>query len=236
MAYWEYYLMGIILLPGIVFALIAQARVMSSYNKYAKIAAHKNIKAVDAVKKVLDGANLSSVKIEQTSGNLTDHYDPSSNTVRLSENIYNSTSISALGIAMHEVGHAIQYNKKYFPIKFRNFSIKFSNVVSYLLWPLVIIGLIFNFIYLDGFWGEVFVWSGIAFFALSAFVNLITLPVEYDASKRAIKILEATDLLDESEIPACKEVLNAAALTYVAALVVSLLNLLRFILIVRNRD
>ena len=117
-----------------------------------------------------------------------------------------------------------------------NFSIKFSNVVSYLLWPLVIIGLIFNFIYLDGFWGEVFVWSGIAFFALSAFVNLITLPVEYDASKRAIKILEATDLLDESEIPACKEVLNAAALTYVAALVVSLLNLLRFILIVRNRD
>lgn len=236
MAYWEYYLMGIILLPGIVFALIAQARVMSSYNKYAKIAAHKNIKAVDAVKKVLDGANLGGVKIEQTSGNLTDHYDPSSNTVRLSENIYNSTSISALGIAMHEVGHAIQYNKKYFPIKFRNFSIKFSNVVSYLLWPLVIIGLIFNFIYLDGFWGEVFVWSGIAFFALSAFVNLITLPVEYDASKRAIKILEATDLLDESEIPACKEVLNAAALTYVAALVVSLLNLLRFILIVRNRD
>ncbi|MBO4412893.1 MAG: zinc metallopeptidase [Clostridia bacterium] len=236
MAYWEYYLMGIVLLPGIVFALIAQARVTSAYNKYAKISAHNNVKAVDAVKKVLDGASMSSVKIEQISGNLTDHYDPSNNTVRLSDGIYNSTSIAALGIAMHEVGHAIQYNKNYFPIKFRNFSIKFSNVISYALWPLVIIGLIFNFIYLDGFWGEVFVWSGIAFFALSAFINLITLPVEYDASKRAIKILEATNLLDESEIPACREVLNAAALTYVAALVVSLLNLLRFILVIRNRD
>ena len=236
-AYWEYVLMGIILIPGLIFAAIAQARVKSAYRKYSTVLAKSNILAKDAARQILDGANLEHVGIETANGSLSDHYDPKSNVVRLSDDVASSASIAALGIAMHEVGHAIQHNKGYFPAKLRKFAIGFSNVVSFLLWPLVIIGLVYNFLYIEGIIGTICLWSGIGFFGVAVLINLITLPVEYNASNRALAILENTNMLDETELPACKKVLRAAGLTYVAALIVSILNLLRFVLVfARRRD
>lgn len=236
MFYWEYILMGVVLIPGIIFALVAQGKVSSAYNYYGKIKAKSGIKAIDAAREVLDGASLEKVKITTVKGNLTDHYDPSKNTVALSENIAQSDSIAALGVALHEVGHAIQHNKNYFPAKLRNGVVRFSNVVSTRLWPMVILGILFNFVWLDGLWGEIFLWGGIGFFGLAVLLNLVTLPVEYNASNRALKILEQTGMLDSTEIPGCKKVLRAAGLTYVAALVMAILNLLRFVLVFARRD
>lgn len=237
MLYWEFYLMGIILIPGLIFAAVAQAKVNSSYKKYSKISASCGLTAKDAARKILDGASLENVKIETISGHLTDNFNPSNNTVSLSNDISNSSSIAALGIALHEVGHAIQHNKNYFPAKLRLGVVKFSNIVSPLMWPLVILGLLFNFVWLNGLWGTILLWSGIGFFGLAVLLNLVTLPVEYNASNRALKILEETNLLTQEELPACKEVLRSAGLTYVAALVVSVLNLLRFVFVIfRNRE
>ena len=237
LAYWEYVLMGIILIPGLIFASIAQIRVNNAYRKYSEVISKKNVPAKDAARQILDGANLEYVAIETVSGKLSDHYDPTKNVVRLSEDIASSSSVAALGIAMHEVGHAIQHNKGYFPSKLRRFAVGLSNASSYNLWPLVVIGLVYNFVYLDGFIGAIFLWSGVVFFGVAVFFNLVTLPVEYNASNRALAILEKTGLLDESELPGCKKVLRAAGLTYVASLIVSILNLLRFVLIfVRRKD
>ena len=236
-AYWEYILMGIILIPGLIFASIAQIRVNNAYKQYSMVISKKNILAKDAARQILDGANLENVGLETVRGTLSDHYDPTKNVVRLSEDIASSSSIAALGIAMHEVGHAIQHNKGYFPAKLRKFAVGLSNATSFILWPLVIIGLVYNFIYLDGFVGAICLWSGVGFFGVAVLLNLITLPVEYNASNRALAILEHTNILDKTELPACKKVLRAAGLTYVAALIVSILNLLRFVLVfVRRND
>ena len=236
MAYIEYIVMGVILLPGIIFAIYAQSKVSSAYKHYSKIRAKSGVTAGEAARAVLDGANLEKVKIKTISGELSDHYDPRQQVVSLSGNIAQSDSIAALGIALHEVGHAIQFNKGYKLAKLRTGVVKFTSIISYFLWPLVILGIFLNFVYVGGVVGMVFVWAGIAFFGLAVLINLITLPVEYDASKKAIKILETTEYLDSQEIPGCKEVLNAAALTYVAALLVAILNLLRFILVFARRD
>lgn len=236
-AYLEYILMGVILIPGIIFAIYAQTKVNSAYNQYSKIKAKSGITALQAARAVLDAANLEKVKIKTISGKLTDHYDPRSNVVALSSNIANSDSIAALGIALHEVGHAIQYNKGYVLAKVRSGVVKASSVVSQFLWPLVFIGLIFNFAYIGGIVGQIFIWAGIGFFGVAVLINLSTLPVEYDASNRALKILEATEYLEKDELPGCKKVLRAAGLTYVAALLVSVLNLARFLLVfARRRD
>jgi Zn-dependent membrane protease YugP len=235
-AYWEYILMGVILLPGILFALYAQVKIDSAYRHYNKIKAKSGITAGEAARTVLDGANLEKVKISNVSGTLTDHYDPRSNIVSLSKNVYNSDSIAALGIALHEVGHAIQHNKGYVMAKVRFGVTKFTSVISYMLWPLVLIGILFNFVYLNGLLGQIFMWSGIGVFGLAVLVNLITLPVEYNASNRALKILESTGYLNSEEIPGCREVLRAAGLTYVAALLMAILNLLRFVLVFGRRD
>lgn len=235
MAYWEYILMGVILIPGIIFAIIAQTKVSTAYNYYSKIRAKSGVTAADAARAVLDGANLDKVKVRTIGGNLTDNFDPTKNVVSLSKNVAQSDSIAALGIALHEVGHAIQHNRGYVPIKLRTGVVRFSGIVSYLLWPLVILGILFNFVYLSGPIGAIFIWAGIGFFALAVLLNLITLPVEYNASNRALAILETTGYLDSTELPGCKRVLRAAGLTYVAALVMAILNLLRFILIFAGR-
>ena len=235
MAYLEYILMGVILIPGIIFAIYAQSKVSSAYNYYSKINAKSGMTGLQASRSVLDGANLEKVKIKIVQGKLTDHYDPRKNIVSLSSDIANSTSIAALGIALHEVGHAIQYNKGYALAKLRTGVVRFSSIISYMLWPLVIMGILFNFVYLQGVLGQIFIWAGIGVFGFAVLANLVTLPVEYDASNKAIKILESTGYLDEQELPGCKIVLNAAALTYVAALLVAVLNLLRFILVFGRR-
>lgn len=236
-AYLEYVLMGVILIPGILFAVYAQIKVSSSYNQYSNIKARSGITATQAARMVLDGASLEKVKIKTIPGNLTDHYDPRTNEVALSSQIANSSSIAALGIALHEVGHAIQHNKGYSLAKVRLGTVKFSSIVSQFLWPLVFLGILLNFAYVGGVIGQVFIWLGVAFWGLIVLVNLVTLPVEYDASNRALKILEATEFLEEDELPGCKKVLRAAGLTYVAALLVAILNLLRFVFVFgRRRD
>lgn len=231
--YWEYYIMGVILIPGLILALIAQAKVSVNYKKYNQVMSKKNMKASEVARLILDSAGLKQVAIKKISGELTDNYDPKTQTVSLSSSVYDSTSVAAIGIACHEVGHALQYAQNYAPVKMRMFLVKACNLSNTLLWPLVIIGLVLN-IGLNSVAGMVCMWSGVVIFGLSVIFNLVTLPVEYNASGRAKSILSNAEILDSEEMEGVNKVLNAAALTYVAALVVSILNLLRFVLVMRN--
>lgn len=238
--YFEYYLMGIILLPGIIIASIAQARVSSAYNKYSQYYISSNITAGEFVKRLLSAADMHNTTVSCGGGHLSDHFNPKTDEIKLSNEVYNSSSVASLGVACHEFGHALQKKEKYLPYQIRRILIPITNFTSQLLWPLVIMGLIFNFAAeTTSVIGNVFLWSGIIVFGLSVLVNLATLPVEFDASRRAVKILQTTGTMTDDEIEGTKKVLNAAALTYVAALLVSILNFLRFILTVllsRHRD
>lgn len=222
--------MGIILLPGIIFALIAQAKVNTNYKKYSQVFSKRGMKAHEVARLILDSAGLNHVGISRVSGELTDYYDPTKQMIALSDDVYNSTSVAAIGVATHEVGHALQYAKNYAPVKIRMAMVKVSNISSALLWPLVIVGLILN-LGVGTVFGNICLWSGVIIFGLSVIFNLITLPVEYDASNRAKNILTNAEILDSNEMVGVNKVLNSAALTYVAALVVSMLNLLRFLLV-----
>ncbi len=236
--YWTYYLMGIILIPGLIFAIYAQSKVTKNFNKYKKIMSRRGYTAAELSRSILDEAGLNDVEVIRVNGNLTDHYDPRKKVVALSSEVHDSSSVASLGIAAHEVGHALQYGSGYFPAKLRSFIIPFSNIISSILWPLVLIGLMLNFgAETGGDTGMAFVLIGIVFFSIAVVLNLLTLPVEFNASKRAMRLLEDSGMLEGEELTGAKRVLNAAALTYVAALVVSILNLLRFVLVVfMDRD
>ena len=234
-AYWDYYLMGIILIPGLLLGIYAQTKVNKAYNKFSKIPNMGGRTASEVARIILDAAGCNNVEIKKINGELTDNFNPSTNTVSLSTSVCDSTSVAAIGIAAHEVGHALQHKTNYFPMKLRKVAIVTSNISSTLLWPLVIIGLIFNFALYSSI-GMYMVWAGIIVFGLAALVNLITLPVEFNASSRATAILKQSGILNETETKQAKKVLDAAALTYVAALVVSILNLLRFLIVVKSRD
>lgn len=230
--YWEYYVMGIILLPAIILAIYAQCKVTSTYKKYTNELSQKGMKSQDLARLLLDCADLQEIQVIRVNGELTDYYDHKHKTVALSSSTYNSSSISALGVTAHEVGHALQYKNNYLPIKLRSIIIPIVNIWSNLLWPLVILGIILNFAVLPtSVAGKVLMWIGIGFYGLIALLDVITLPVEYNASHRAIKILEQSEILDKEETNKARKVLSAAALTYVASLLNSLLNLLRFILV-----
>jgi len=231
--YWQYYLMGIVLLPGIILGIYAQSKVNSTFGKYSKIPNASGRTASEVAKIMLSAAGCNDISVSRINGNLTDNYNHSTKTVSLSSTVHDSTSVAAIGVAAHEVGHVLQYKTNYLPIKLRKFAIYASNISSTLLWPLVFIGLILNFAVMSSA-GMIVVWSGIVVFGLAVIANLVTLPVEYNASKRATTILKESGLLDETEAKQAKQVLSAAALTYVAALVVSILNLLRFILAIRS--
>ena len=233
--YWDYYIMGIILLPGLILAIIAQAKMNTNYKKYSQVMSKNNTKACDIARLILDSAGLKQVQINKISGELTDNYDPKSQVVSLSSNVYDSTSVAAIGVACHEVGHALQYAQNYAPITIRMFLVKACNLSSTLLWPLVFIGLILN-IGLNSVAGVVCMWCGVIIFGLSVIFNLVTLPVEYNASNRAKSILSNAGILDSEEMEGVHKVLNAAALTYVASLVVSILNLIRFIIVMKHND
>jgi len=197
--YFEYYLMGIILLPALLFATYAQAKVNSTYNKYNKVFSQSNTTAAELIKRLLYTCDMHSTQVTQVSGSLTDHFNPKTNEIALSQANYNSTSVSALGVACHEFGHALQQKEKYFAYQIRRFLIPVTNFASNLLWPLVIIGLIFNFaVEGGGATGNIFLWSGIIVFGLAVLVNLVTLPVEFNASKRAVTILKETALANVS--------------------------------------
>ena len=228
-----YYL--ILVLPAFVFAMWASSKVNLTYKKYEKVFNSKGITGAEAARMVLDNNGLTNVKIERVSGQLTDHYDPKTNIVRLSDGVYSSSSTAAVGIACHEVGHAIQYAENYSPVKLRMAIVPITNLGSRLAMPLIIIGLLLSTMSL---WSVYFIYAGIACFGLSTFFQLITLPTEFNASKRAIDSIEANGILYGDEIDGTKKVLTAAALTYVAALAVSVAQLLRLLLIFggRRRD
>lgn len=228
-----YYL--ILVLPAVIFSIWASSKVNSTYKKYENVFNQKGITGAKAARTVLDNNGLTNVRIERVSGRLTDHYDPKTNIVRLSDGVYSSTSTAAVGIACHEVGHAIQYAENYSPAKLRMAIVPITNLGSKLAIPLIIIGILLSTMSLLSVY---FIYAGIACFGLSTFFQLITLPTEFNASKRAINSIVANGILCDNEIDGTKKVLTAAALTYVAALAVSVTQLLRLLLIFggRRRD
>ncbi len=230
--YYEYYILGIILLPGIILAIYAQSKVSYTFHKYSECFSSCGKTASEVARMFLDFAGLKDIKIIRVRGELTDYYNHRQKTLALSDSVYDSMSISALGVACHEVGHALQYKTNYIPIKIRNFIIPICNIVNNLLWVLIILGAIFFYTNI-GIW---FWYIGVGAFALSVLVNLATLPCEYNASNRALKLLQDSTILTEEETGYAKKVLYAAGLTYVASLVVSILNLVRLLLVLgRNK-
>ena len=226
----------IIMIPALIFALWAQSKVNSTFNRYAKVRNRRGITGADAARRVLDATGLYHVTIERVHGHLTDHYDPKAAVIRLSDAVYASTGIAALGVAAHEAGHAVQHAVGYTPIKLRTAIIPLTRFGSVLAMPLFILGLIFSGgSYLGYGVGSIFMITGILFFSFSTLFQLVTLPTEFNASARAMTALEDGGLLAADELPAAKATLSAAAMTYVAALATSLASLLRLILIFNRR-
>ncbi|MBS5660274.1 MAG: zinc metallopeptidase [Clostridiales bacterium] len=226
--YFDYYYI-LFVIPPLIFAAWAQFKVKSTFHKYAGYHSGQGYTAVMIARQILDQNGLFHVKIEMTSGNLTDHFDPRANVIRLSESVYHSTSVASIGVAAHEVGHAIQYSKGYLPIKIRNAVIPLTNIGSTLAFPLAILGVIFSF--------EPLITIGIWLFIAVVFFQFITLPVEFNASRRALNTLKNDQILIGEEYTGAKKVLTAAALTYVGALLVAVGNLLRLLALTgRRRD
>ena len=222
-----YYGYGFVLI-GFLIALLAQWNVQSTYSKYKKVQNARGLTGAMAARQILDQNGLYHVRIEPISGELTDHFDPRTNVVRLSDSVYNSSSVAAVGVAAHEVGHAIQYAQDYAPMRLRAAIIPATQIGSTLSYPLVLLGLFFGATPLMDL--------GILLFSLVVLFQLVTLPVEFNASRRALKTLESSYILDSDEVRQSGKVLTAAALTDVAALATALLNLMRLIAIRGRRD
>lgn len=227
--YWTYYLLGFIMLPGIILGIYAQCKVYSTFNEFNRVASKSGRVAKDVARNMLDGAGYTDIKIKPIRGELTDNFDPRNNTVSLSESVYQNPSISAIGVACHEIGHVFQHKENYAPIKARNALVPVINFLGYLVWPLILVGIIMELFYL-GTSADVVLYIGVGIYALNVLFCLITLPIELNASKRAYKMLRVTGEMDEQEAAGVKKVLSAAALTYVAALITSVLSLLRLLL------
>lgn len=225
MFYWDStYILVII---AMLLSLFASFGVKTTFAKYQKMKTARGITGAEAARRVLDMNGLQHIRIERVSGELTDHFDPRSNVIRLSDSTYNDTSVAAVGVAAHEAGHAVQHATGYTPIKVRNAIVPVVNIGSQLAMPLFIIGLLLNFLNLA--------YVGVFLFSFALVFQLVTLPVELNASSRAIKILDSSMLLYEDEIKPAKKVLKAAAMTYVAAVASTALQLLRLLLILNRR-
>ena len=222
----------VIVLPCILLSLWASARVNSTFKRYSNQISTRRITGADAAQRVLNANGVWGVRIERVSGNLTDHYDPKRNVIRLSDSVYSSCSTAAIGVACHEAGHAVQYAQNYFPIKIRAAIIPITNFGSKLAMPLILLGLVLSFMANLSF---TLVYLGIACFALSLVFQLITLPVEFNASRRAMETIDQAELLTAEERKGAKKTLKAAAMTYVAAVAVALAQLLRLILLFGGR-
>ena len=220
----------IIILPALILTIWAQSNINSAYSKYSRVINRRGMTGYDAARKILDMNGLQNVKIEHIAGRLSDHYDPRTNVVRLSDGVYSSTSVAAIGVAAHEVGHAVQHAVGYAPIRIRNAIVPVVSICSQLAVPLFILGLIFS--------SSLFVLTdiGIILFAAAVVFHLITLPVEINASRRALSTLESTYMLDGEEVSGAKKVLTAAAMTYIASAATALLQLLRLVAIRGRRD
>ena len=225
----------LLVLPCMIFAMIASANVNSTFKKYATQYSQRRLTGAEAAQRVLAHNGVSGVRIERVAGNLTDHYDPRTNVIRLSDSVYTSTSTAAIGVACHEAGHAVQYARNYAPIKLRAAIIPLTNFGSKLAMPLILLGILFSAM---GSLSTTLVYLGIAAFGLSFLFQVITLPVEFNASRRAMEAIENANLLTDEEQRGAKKTLQAAAMTYVAATAVALAQLLRLIAIFgrRRRD
>ena len=228
-----YILLGVLIIPGIILGIYAQTKVTKTYNIYSQVETEIGMTAAQLARTVLDSAGLQDIELRRENGYLTDHYHPKKKYIALSEGVYDSTSVAALGVAMHEVGHAIQKKEKYFFLGFRQVLVPITNFASTILWPLVFIGILLGaFSTSGGTIGLIFLYSGIIFYGITVLLNLITLPVEFDASRRALKMLEGGNFMTQTELDGASKVLKAAALTYVASFVVAVLELLRFVILV----
>lgn len=230
MYFWGYDLTYFIfMIPCLILSLYCSAKVNSTFNKYSKVANRRGLTGAQAAYQVLTANGVTGVKIEHVSGNLTDHFDPRTNTIRLSDSVYNSTSVAAVGVAAHEAGHAVQHAQDYFPNKLRSAIVPVANIGSKLSWILILIGFLlpvqYNFV----------ITLGIVFFSLSVLFTIVTLPVEFDASKRALATIRNSNLLYDEEYTGAKKTLSAAAMTYVAAAATAIAQLLRLILLANRR-
>lgn len=217
----------ILVIPAMLIALLAQYKVKSTFKKYSRVGSSRGITGAYAAQSVLSFYGITDVRIERVAGSLTDHYDPKAKVIRLSDSVYSSNSVAAIGVACHEAGHAAQHAENYVPIKIRNSIVPVCNIGSTLGIPLAIIGLFMGF--------EPLIAIGLVLYSLVFVFHLVTLPVEFNASRRAIKVIDETQILFGGEIEGSKKVLFAAAMTYVASMIVALANLLRILLRFSNR-
>lgn len=230
MYFWGYDLTYFIfMIPCLILSLYCSAKVNSTFNKYSKVSNKRGLTGAQAAYQVLTANGVTGVRIEHVSGNLTDHFDPRTNTIRLSDSVYNSASVAAVGVAAHEAGHAVQHAQGYVPNKLRSAIVPVANIGSRLSWILILIGFLlpvqFNFV----------ITLGILFFSFSVLFTLVTLPVEFDASKRALATIQGSNLLYDDEYTGAKKTLSAAAMTYVAAAATSIAQLLRLVLLANRR-
>lgn len=226
----------ILVLIGALLCIFASSRVNSTYSKYAKVRAGRGYTGAEAAQKILQMSGIYDVQIQQVAGNLTDHYDPAHKVLRLSDSVYGSQSVAAIGVAAHECGHALQHKEGYLPLKIRSALVPAANIGSRLGLPIVILGLVLGLGFeLPG--GGYFSLAeiGIWIFSIAVLFQIVTLPVEFNASGRALKMLGSYGIMGEDEVGSCRRVLGAAALTYVAAAASSILQLLRLILLSGNR-
>lgn len=222
----------ILVIIGVVLCLMASARVNSTFRKYSKVSSNSGMTGAQAAERILESQGIYDVTIQHIGGELTDNYNPKTKVLSLSDSTYGSTSVAAIGVAAHECGHAMQHHRGYTPIAVRNALVPFANWGSRLSWLLIIIGILF---YGQGT-GQTIIYIGIFAFSLAVLFQIVTLPVEFNASNRAVKVLENTGIFGSTELKYTKKVLGAAALTYVAAAASSILQLLRLVILFGGRD
>ncbi len=227
---WTY----LLVVAGVLLCLGASAAVNSNFKKYSRVRSRAGITGAEAARRILSLSGITDVQVQQVSGHLTDHYDPRKKTVSLSPEVYGSSSLAAVGVAAHECGHAVQHQKGYVPLKIRSALVPLVNLGSTLAWPMILIGLLLGFWIGSGAAGFL-VNLGILLFSLAVLFQLVTLPVEFNASARALRIVDSTGFLSSEEMSGAKKVLSAAALTYVAGAVSSILQLLRLIILFGGR-
>lgn len=225
----------VLVIPAMILALYAQNKVNSTFKKYSRVASRSGMTGAQAARRLMELNGIYDVSIERVSGNLTDHYDPSKKVLRLSDSVYSDTSVAAIGVAAHETGHAIQHARGYVPLTLRTVMVPLANLGSTLSMPLIFLGILFSF---SSVMGNTMINLGILLFGLSVVFTIITLPVEFNASRRAVACLGDSGILYDDEIGRVKKVLSAAAMTYVASTAVALANFLRLIIIFggRRRD
>lgn len=222
----------VIILPCMLLSLWASARVNSTFKRYSTQYSSRRLTGADAARRVLNSHGVHNVRIERISGNLTDHFDPKTNVIRLSDSVYDNTSTAAIGVACHEAGHAVQYAQNYAPIKLRSAIVPVTNLGSKLAMPLILLGILLSFL---GNFSYTLVYVGIACFSLSVVFQLITLPVEFNASRRALRAIEDGQILTDEELKGARKTLSAAAMTYVAATSVAMAQLLRLLILFGGR-